>query len=380
MDKKLKEKIKLEKRKKKDEKKRDKILKKEIRKKEKHELKKEKIIFRLEKKHEKLEEKLIKVEENVKTKEMKEEISRQGESRKVGMNPNKKRFVIFLALLFLFVIAIGLVIFSQFKVLIGMILLTVLVIVYLLIRKKLNRYNDIKKMELAFPDFVALMAANLRAGLTVDRALLMSSRKEFAPLDKEISSLGKEIITGKEISRALEDMAMARRIESDEIKKTVLLIISGIRSGGNLSVLLEQVSSNMRERVFVKKRAASNVLMYVIFIFFAVSLGAPILFGLSSVLVEVLTNIVSGLPSDQSLSVNLPFSLTEINVSPEFILYFALFFMVSTAFFAALVLGLVSKGKEREGLKFIVPMIVLSIAIFFMARIVILRYFTDFLG
>jgi len=378
MDKKLKEKIKLEKRKKKDEKKRDKILKKEIRKKEKHELKKEKIIFRLEKKHEKLEEKLIKVEENVKTKEMKEEISRQGESRKVGMNPNKKRFVIFLALLFLFVIAIGLVIFSQFKVLIGMILLTVLVIVYLLIRKKLNRYNDIKKMELAFPDFVALMAANLRAGLTVDRALLMSSRKEFAPLDKEISSLGKEIITGKEISRALEDMA--RRIESDEIKKTVLLIISGIRSGGNLSVLLEQVSSNMRERVFVKKRAASNVLMYVIFIFFAVSLGAPILFGLSSVLVEVLTNIVSGLPSDQSLSVNLPFSLTEINVSPEFILYFALFFMVSTAFFAALVLGLVSKGKEREGLKFIVPMIVLSIAIFFMARIVILRYFTDFLG
>ena len=259
-----------------------------------------------------------------------------------------------------------------------MILLTVLVIVYLLIRKKLNRYNDIKKMELAFPDFVALMAANLRAGLTVDRALLMSSRKEFAPLDKEISSLGKEIITGKEISRALEDMA--RRIESDEIKKTVLLIISGIRSGGNLSVLLEQVSSNMRERVFVKKRAASNVLMYVIFIFFAVSLGAPILFGLSSVLVEVLTNIVSGLPSDQSLSVNLPFSLTEINVSPEFILYFALFFMVSTAFFAALVLGLVSKGKEREGLKFIVPMIVLSIAIFFMARIVILRYFTDFLG
>ena len=251
-----------------------------------------------------------------------------------------------------------------------------LVFVYFIVRKKLNYYNDIKKMEIAFPDFISLMSSNLRAGMTIDRALLLSSRKEFEPLDKEITKLGKDIVTGKEITKALLDMT--ERINSEEIKKTVLLIISGIRSGGNLSVLLEQVASNMRERMFVKKRAASNVLMYVIFIFFASAVGAPILFGLSSVLVQVLSSILSDLPASQTVNVKLPFALTEISITPSFVFYFSLVFMTITDIFSALVLGLVGKGKEREGLKFIVPMILLSITVFFLARFVIFLYFPNF--
>src|SRR3989344_4756457 len=180
---------------------------------------------------------------------------------------------------------------------------------YFFINKKLKKSADIKKMEESFPDFIDLMSSNLRAGMTIDRALILSSRKEFAPLDKEILALGKDIITGREVSRALKDMA--ERIGSEKLKKTVNLIISGMRSGGNISVLLEETASNMRERNFVEKRAASNVLMYVIFIFFAVSIGAPMLFGLSSVLVEVLTKILSGFPETQSSSSNLPFSFTQ---------------------------------------------------------------------
>ena len=65
--------------------------------------------------------------------------------------------------------------------------------IYLVIRKKLLYYNRIKKMELAFPDFISLMASNLRAGMTIDRALVLSARKEFDPLDKEILQVGKDM-------------------------------------------------------------------------------------------------------------------------------------------------------------------------------------------
>ncbi|MCA9485884.1 MAG: hypothetical protein KC506_03510, partial [Nanoarchaeota archaeon] len=75
------------------------------------------------------------------------------------------------------------------------------------VRKRLKYYGDIKKMENVFPDFISLMSSNLRAGMTIDRALLLSSRKEFAPLDKEILQVGKDILTAKEISVALKDMA-----------------------------------------------------------------------------------------------------------------------------------------------------------------------------
>src|SRR3989344_4096466 len=228
--------------------------------------------------------------------------------RKFGENKSLNHIISVTAALI-----IGLVIFfisrSLLGLLISIIAFFLLIEFYFIIRKKLKRAADIKKMEDSFPDFIELMSSNLRAGMTIDKALILSSRKEFAPLDKEILSLGKDIITGREVSRALKDMA--DRIGSEKLKKTVNLIISGMRSGGNISVLLEETASNMRERNFVEKRAASNVLMYVIFIFFAVSIGAPMLFGLSSVLVEVLTKILSGFPETQSSSSNLPFSFTQ---------------------------------------------------------------------
>lgn len=250
-------------------------------------------------------------------------------------------------------------------------------VVYLYMRKTLERYNRIKSMEHVFPDFISLMASNLRAGMTIDRALLASARKEFAPLDAEIMQVGKDILTGGEITSALQEMG--KRIRSDEIRKTLQLIVSGIRSGGNMSVLLEETANNMRERMFVKKRASSNVLMYVIFIFFAVAIGAPILFALSTVLVEIMANMFSGIDVE-NVSVNLPFTISNINISTTFVFYFALVFIIASSILASLILGLVSKGEEREGFKYIFPLIITSVAVFLITRLIMMRYFVNFLG
>lgn len=252
---------------------------------------------------------------------------------------------------------------------------TTLLVFYLAVRKRLKRYNEVKKMENVFPDFISLMASNLRASMTIDRALLLSSRKEFAPLDKEIVQVGKDILTAREITTALQNMA--ERIGSDEIKKTVQLIISGLRSGGNLSIILEQTANNMRERMFIQKRAASNVLMYVIFIIFAVSIGAPLLFGLSSVLVGVLTGIFKSLP-ETGTSAALPFSFSEINISMTFIFYFSMTFILAMNIMAALMIGLVSKGQEKEGLKYIIPLTITGVIVYLISRKFLLGTFSSF--
>ncbi len=249
--------------------------------------------------------------------------------------------------------------------------------VYFVIRTRLARAAGITKMESVFPDFIGLMASNLRAGMTIDRALLLSSRKEFAPLDEEISILGKDIVTGREITQALMDSG--KRIGSEKIRKTIGLIISGIRSGGNLAILLEETSENMRERNFVEKRAASNVLMYVIFIFFAVAVGSPLLFGLSTVLVNILTQLVSNLPTEQ-VATNVPFALTSVSVSTDFVFYFSIVFLVASAILASLVLGLVSTGKERDGLKYLPILIAIGLTVFFVSRLFLLRYFSNLFG
>ena len=251
----------------------------------------------------------------------------------------------------------------------------VLIFAYSTMRIKLDEYHNIKKMELAFPDFLQLVASNLRAGMTTDMALLTSARKEFDPLDKEIGKLGKELMTGKDIESALVDLG--KRINSIKIKRTISLIVSGIRSGGNIAILLEETASNTREREFIQKRAASNVLMYVIFIFAAITIGAPGLFGLSTVLVDVLTNILGNIPEVQA-GVNLPFTLTKIDLPASFVLYFSLAFLLAISIIGSLVLGLVMKGEEKEGTRYMIPVVATSLSVFFAIRIILLKYFSQF--
>ncbi len=248
---------------------------------------------------------------------------------------------------------------------------------YIVVRKQLKTKARIRKIESVFPDFIEMMSSNLRAGISIDKALLMSSRKEFAPLDEEILTLGKEITTGREISAAL--IELGRRINSDKIYKTISVIISGLKSGGNLAILLEETATNMRERFVVEKRASSNVLMYIIFIFFASCVGAPILFSLSSVLVEVLSSILADIPSVKA-NVGLPLTLSSISVSVNFIIYFSVTFLIVTNIMASFLLGLVNKGEEKEGLRYVPFMIFLSLGIYFLMRVVLLKYFSDFIS
>ena len=297
---------------------------------------------------------------------------------KIGVRERRKRNILIGILLGMIATAVLLILNKRLAIsFISFFLISGLFFLGLYFRGTLKRASKIKKMENSFPDFLQLMASNLRAGMTIDRAMLLSSRPEFAPLDKEILNVGKDIATGKSIEGALIDMT--KRVKSEKIKKTVLLVISGIRAGGNLAVLLEETSRNMRERYFVEKRAASSVLMYVIFIFLAVSVGAPILFSLSSVLVETLAGLLAGMPEVES-SMAVPFTLSGVSVSVVFIRYFSLVFMITIGALSSLVLGLVSKGEEREGLKYLVPILALGISIFFGVRIFLSEFLAGFFG
>lgn len=239
-------------------------------------------------------------------------------------------------------------------------------------RVSLNASSRIKKMEGVFPDVISLMASNLRSGITIDRAFLLSARPEFTPLDDEILKTGKDIATGKDVAYAL--MNMSKRIDSEKITKTIMLIISGLKAGGNISDLLEQTSANMKEKEFIEKRATSSILMYVIFIFFAVGIGAPILFSLSSVLVEIIINLVAHIPSVGTSQMELPFTFSQVAISPSFVIYFSIIFMVFTDLISSLVIGLVNKGEAKAGLRWFIPLVAFSLAIFFIVRIVLTKF------
>ena len=224
-------------------------------------------------------------------------------------------------------------------------------------------------IEMVLPDALQLMASNLKAGMTVDRALLLSARAEFGPLKDEINRVGKEITIGRDISESL--LGISKRIKSDKLEKTLRLIVTGLNSGGELASLLEQTSRNLRTQEFVEQKVRSNVRMYVLFIFTAIGFGAPLLFGLSSFLVEVITNIVSQVEFPKISTVNLPLSLFKVNISSSFIMSYIIISLITTATLGSLMLGLINKGEEKYGIKLIPALIGISILVFFLVRYLI---------
>jgi len=226
-----------------------------------------------------------------------------------------------------------------------------------------------KFIEKTLPDALQLMASNLRAGLTSERALLLSARPEFGPLADEINRVGKEVSVGKTVDEAL--MGITKRVKSKRIEKIVALLVSGIRSGGELASLLDHTSRNMRNQDLIDQKVRSSVRMYVIFVFIAVGLGAPMLFALSSFLVDVLTKILGGLDIPVSSATQMPITISKVSIEPRFIIKYVMTSLVINSIMGSLVLGAISKGSEKEGLKIAPLLIMIAIVIFFLIRLII---------
>lgn len=221
-------------------------------------------------------------------------------------------------------------------------------------------------IEKALPDALQLMSSNLRAGLTPEKALLLSARPEFGPLTTEINRVGKEIAVGKDIDEAL--LGVTKRVKSDKVDKTIMLIVSGIRAGGELASLLDYTARNLRDQDFVDQKIRSSVRMYVIFIFAAVGLGAPMLYALSSFLVEVLTNVLGSVEIPKTTTMSMPINITQVSIGADFVIKYVITALVITSILGSMALGLISRGEEKQGLKYAPILIAVTLAIFFMIR------------
>jgi len=196
---------------------------------------------------------------------------------------------------------------------------------------------------------------------------LLSARPEFGPLSEELNKVGRELALGGNIAEALT--AMSGRIKSEKFKKAILLIVTGIESGGELTDLLNQIAENLRQQRFVDEKIRSNVLMYVIFIFIAIGVGAPMLFGLSSFLISVLRDNLANIDVPESAS--LPITFSQISITPGYIIFFSIVSLITSSIMGSMVLGLINGGQERKGVKLIPILVILALTVFFLARFLI---------
>jgi len=227
-----------------------------------------------------------------------------------------------------------------------------------------------KFVETVLPDALQLMAANTRAGHIPSRALMLSARKEFGPLSQAIKKAGKEMLTGKSMEESF--MVIPKYIKSEILEKSIKLIIRGAKSGGEFAELLEQDAENIRRNQAITKEVRANVTMYIIFIGFAGCVGAPILYALSSFLTTTITKLGAAATLPETVSSQVSFlQFSGVEISQEFLFIFSIVAIFVTTFFSGLIIGSISSGSEKAGIKFVPFLMVAAFGIFFLTRIFI---------
>jgi len=232
------------------------------------------------------------------------------------------------------------------------------------------------------PDLLTLMASNIRSGLTPDTALIVSARREFGPLTREINKATKFVIAGRSFDEAFE--IVGANIASNTISKAVRLIVEGSRAGGNLAELLDNTAADIRRFNALKNEVSSNVNIYRFFLFTASALGAPFLFASANFMISLVARVkgVVGVLGSPVEAGNMAFSVmeklaTSSALSPELIFYFSLGSLFMSVLFAALAGGIISSGRASDDLKYFPILLAIAMTTFLGTKFVLEQVFTN---
>ncbi len=236
-----------------------------------------------------------------------------------------------------------------------------------------------KQVERVLPDALQLIASNIKSGLTTERALLVSARPEFGPLEFELKRISTRILSGVPIEKAI--LEVPKHIKSTLVERTMWLLARGISSGGEIADLLLQLSRNLRTQITLQSEAHASISIYIILIFFSAAFGGPALYAVSSFIVEVMSSQAGNQPQINPASLSAAGSRfsglgsfvggrTEM-ISPEFVIFFVELMLLVGGFFASLILGSIATGKEKDGVKYIPFIMLCSFGLFFLIRFVL---------
>lgn len=230
--------------------------------------------------------------------------------------------------------------------------------------------NRAKQFERNFPEALSLIAANLRAGMTVEKAILSAAKPEFGPLEDEMHEMGKDIVGGVPIGNAL--LNMGERVRSETVKQTMRLITEGIKSGGSLESLLSEIADDLRSFELLKEDVKANLAMYTMFIIFAACVAAPVIYGISSKFVDFSMALQKPIMTETTqIPVGLSHLSGTITVTPFQVNVFYFSIITLVAIFASLIYGLITEGRIKFGIKRMPIFIGLGVGIFILARFLI---------
>jgi tight adherence protein B len=112
------------------------------------------------------------------------------------------------------------------------------------IKKRIKYLNE------QLGDAIVLISNSLKAGYSFFQAIDIVVKEMSGPFSEEFALLQKEINFGVNTEKALENLV--RRVSSDDLELVITAVLIQRQVGGNLSEVLDNISSTIRDRIKIK--------------------------------------------------------------------------------------------------------------------------------
>ncbi|MCX6770914.1 MAG: type II secretion system F family protein [Candidatus Micrarchaeota archaeon] len=236
---------------------------------------------------------------------------------------------------------------------------------YYLINERAQRVDAI------LPDFLLMVSANLRSGMTPYAAFQSSARPEFGPLQTEIIYVSSISMGNESFSEALKELTAT--IDSTILRRVVVFFENGLKAGGKLAYLLETSAEEIRETEEMKRQMMINAKTYAVFVAFILVLGLPLLLAISTQFITVFSKVQGSLGGGSAGAgasmAGLP--APKMNIDVKFIDQLSYILIIGNSIFTAILVGIISRGKVLFGLKYAPPLAFAALFFFFIFKTVI---------
>ncbi|MDI3475222.1 MAG: hypothetical protein PWQ79_1866 [Thermococcaceae archaeon] len=202
----------------------------------------------------------------------------------------------------------------------------------------------IEDMEKRLPDAFFYLASSLRAGISFSEALEELATANFGALTKEFRRTVSEIKRGRPTNEALLAFAL-RNKKSPVIYRSMMIIMEALERGAPLGDVLVSVANDVRDLLRIKQeRKASTGMQTMFFIIMSGFIG-PLILGIVTQLMGVMTSEVGNFPIDT-------------------VRLILLGFVVAQAVVSGLGIGVIREGKFSAGVRYSALLLVLGVVIF----------------
>jgi flagellar protein FlaJ len=230
--------------------------------------------------------------------------------------------------------------------------------------------NTTKQKDEMFLEFSRSLVESVKAGTPISKSIINIKNKDYGPLSPYINKLANQISLGISLKTAFD--TFARDVESPTVSRAVSIISESEKAGGNISEILESVVKSITQVEKLKKERRSSIYTlvvqgYIIFFIFIVIMLVmefkilPIATGLSKEMA------VSGTSSISSSGIGIGNNIAK----PEDLARPFLWLLMVQGFFVGLVIGKLSEGNIRSGLKHSFVFLMLALLINTGAKVLI---------